>query len=199
MAGVEGHPPNPSQAPGPGWYADPHGDGLRWWDGRRWTEQVRSAEAPSESRAGDEYPLRYAVLDRWPLILGAVVAVAVAVVAVVLLTGGSGSSAVGPREQAVTETVDGFLAAVAKGDESGCRHFIDANADAVKKYLRLAERVPGSETTCGFVGATGDRVASLSVGEVAVEGGQATVTFDGNPTVMHLSESRGRWVIDGIG
>jgi Protein of unknown function (DUF2510)/Phospholipase_D-nuclease N-terminal len=24
----------------PGWYPDPHGAGLRWWDGQRWTEHV---------------------------------------------------------------------------------------------------------------------------------------------------------------
>ena len=49
------------------------------------------------------------------------------------------------------------------------------------------------------MGATGGRVASLDVSEVTVKGDTATVTFDGNPTVMHLSDSGGRWVIDGIG
>jgi hypothetical protein len=24
----------------PGWYPDPQGSGLRWWDGQRWTEHV---------------------------------------------------------------------------------------------------------------------------------------------------------------
>jgi hypothetical protein len=24
--------------PAPGWYQDPSGPGLRWWDGNRWTE-----------------------------------------------------------------------------------------------------------------------------------------------------------------
>jgi hypothetical protein len=32
--------PGPSQLPPPGWYPDPAGAGLRWWDGERWTEQV---------------------------------------------------------------------------------------------------------------------------------------------------------------
>lgn len=27
----------------PGWYADPLGAGLRWWDGSRWTEHVQDA------------------------------------------------------------------------------------------------------------------------------------------------------------
>jgi hypothetical protein len=28
-----------------GWYDDPSGDGLRWWDGERWTEHVHTAES----------------------------------------------------------------------------------------------------------------------------------------------------------
>jgi hypothetical protein len=33
--------------PAAGWYADPGGrDGLRWWDGQRWTDHTRSSVAP---------------------------------------------------------------------------------------------------------------------------------------------------------
>ncbi|HVV89647.1 MAG TPA: DUF2510 domain-containing protein [Solirubrobacterales bacterium] len=28
-----------------GWYDDPSGEGLRWWDGERWTEHVHTAES----------------------------------------------------------------------------------------------------------------------------------------------------------
>lgn len=199
MADVEGHPPPSAQNPDPGWYPNPTGDGLRWWDGTRWTDHVHSADVtPAEPVAAGRYPLRYALLDRWPFLVGGAVVVAVAVVAVILLTGGGGSGSDGAREQAVTQTVDGFLASVADGDEKGCEGFIDAKADAMKKYLRLAEGVPGSQSTCGFVGATGDRVASLSVDEVTLDGDEATVTLDGNPTVIHLSNKGGRWMIDGI-
>jgi hypothetical protein len=38
MAGVQPPPP-------PGWYAEPGNDGLRWWDGTRWTEH-RAAGPP---------------------------------------------------------------------------------------------------------------------------------------------------------
>lgn len=38
MAGVLPPPP-------PGWYPEPGNDGLRWWDGTRWTEH-RSAGPP---------------------------------------------------------------------------------------------------------------------------------------------------------
>jgi hypothetical protein len=29
--------------PPPGWYQDPSGPGLRWWDGTRWTEHHQAA------------------------------------------------------------------------------------------------------------------------------------------------------------
>lgn len=32
-------PPQPRTPPG--WYANPHGDGHRWWNGTAWTEHVQ--------------------------------------------------------------------------------------------------------------------------------------------------------------
>lgn len=192
MAGVES---SSSRTPAPGWYPDPGGQGLRWWDGSRWTDQVRAPE-PAEEEVPGRYPLRYALLDRWPVLLGAAIVVAAAVVGILLLRGGDGAA--GPQEEAVQGTIDQFLAAVARGDERDCRGFVNTEAPEVREYLRLAEDVPGSKSTCGFVGATGDRVAALSVADVTVTGDEATATFEGSPTVLHLSESHGRWVIDGI-
>src|SRR4051794_33894154 len=37
------------QLPPPGWYADPVGAGLRWWDGSVWTEQVEGRPPVRES------------------------------------------------------------------------------------------------------------------------------------------------------
>jgi hypothetical protein len=34
-----------SPSPPPGWYQDPSGPGLRWWDGTRWTEHEQPAVA----------------------------------------------------------------------------------------------------------------------------------------------------------
>jgi hypothetical protein len=38
-----------------GWYDDPSGQGLRWWDGEQWTEHVHTAEsaAAATGEAGD--------------------------------------------------------------------------------------------------------------------------------------------------
>lgn len=148
-----------------------------------------------DNKAEPRYPLRYALLDRWPLVAGGIAVVAIAVVAVVLLAGG-GSDSRSPQEQAATDTVDGFLAAVSSGDESACERFIDPDAPGIKSYLGLAEGVPGP-TTCGFVGAGGGR-AALTVDQVSVQGSEATATLTGSPTVIHLSDIGGHWVIDGI-
>jgi Protein of unknown function (DUF2510) len=39
--------PTPSLPPPPGWYPDPTGPGLRWWDGYRWTEHAQAATPPA--------------------------------------------------------------------------------------------------------------------------------------------------------
>lgn len=36
-----------SQAPPAGWYQDPGGSGLRYWDGSQWTQHVRSQDQPA--------------------------------------------------------------------------------------------------------------------------------------------------------
>ena len=35
-----------------GWYDDPSGRGLRWWDGEQWTEHVHTAECAAAAPAG---------------------------------------------------------------------------------------------------------------------------------------------------
>jgi len=46
--------PAPQLAPEAGWYQDPHGPGLRWWDGASWTDHVH-AEAPPEPLAREAW------------------------------------------------------------------------------------------------------------------------------------------------
>lgn len=38
-------------APVPGWYQDPQGQGLRWWDGTGWTTHVQQSAPPAQPAA----------------------------------------------------------------------------------------------------------------------------------------------------
>ena len=40
---------SPPTAPPAGWYPDPHGTDLRWWDGSAWTQHVQAANPPPAS------------------------------------------------------------------------------------------------------------------------------------------------------
>jgi hypothetical protein len=94
-----------SPAP-PGWYADPQGSGLRWWDGSLWTEHVQAAQADSggaaaiDSRPAKEAPVK--ILFRGlGAILGAIVLFGggialIAVVVTLVFHPGSGSSEPAP-------------------------------------------------------------------------------------------------------
>jgi hypothetical protein len=99
-----------------GWYDDPSGEGLRWWDGNQWTEHVHTAEsaaaatdvgdtAGNPSREGkpprDLVKLRESIRGRGVkavgIFLGAIVLVIVVVA--LLVSGGSdnnGGGAPGP-------------------------------------------------------------------------------------------------------
>ena len=48
----DGSVPPPDQAPVPGWYRDPQGSGLRWWDGNGWTHDLRPDVEPTEAAGG---------------------------------------------------------------------------------------------------------------------------------------------------
>jgi hypothetical protein len=45
VAPYPGYASGPPVTP-PGWYPDPQGPGLRWWDGQRWTEHVADRRGP---------------------------------------------------------------------------------------------------------------------------------------------------------
>lgn len=80
-------------SPVPGWYADPHfPDGLRFWDGQRWTENRRPSGDPVASQGP---PRRQ---QPWRGIVAAIVGLAVIIGLVVVLThhGGSTSRATSP-------------------------------------------------------------------------------------------------------
>ena len=51
MTGIRG---DAAPSPRPGWYADPYGQSaLRWWDGRRWTENARPFPQPEGRLPGN--------------------------------------------------------------------------------------------------------------------------------------------------
>jgi hypothetical protein len=88
-----------------GWYDDPSGQGLRWWDGEAWTEHVHTAESAAAaadtgegSREGkpprDLVKLREKIRARGVKGIGMVLGAAVVVIVVIalLLSGGSENS-----------------------------------------------------------------------------------------------------------
>jgi hypothetical protein len=88
-----------------GWYDDPSGQGLRWWDGEQWTEHVHTAEsaAAATGEAGEgerEAPppqlvrLRDSIQAKGAKGVGMVLGglVLVIVVVALLLSGGSGDN-----------------------------------------------------------------------------------------------------------
>jgi hypothetical protein len=97
-----------------GWYDDPSGPGLRWWDGEQWTEHVHTAESAAAAsgasvKAEREAPptelvkLRESIRGRGAkgvgLVLGGLVVVIVVVA--LLLSGGSDNSDAGQPGTAV--------------------------------------------------------------------------------------------------
>ncbi len=87
------------------WYPDPYGKAdRRWWDGRKWTSEVRAEGDPDQppviadappAREHDEGPSAFLTASRTRVLVGVIAAAAaiVGVVFVVLaLAGGSGSS-----------------------------------------------------------------------------------------------------------
>jgi Protein of unknown function (DUF2510) len=110
-----------------GWYDDPSGAGLRWWDGEQWTEHVHTAEsaaaATGASPEGErEAPppelvkLRESIRGRGAKGVGIVLGglVVVIVVVALLLSGGSDSSDAGQSGNPVPSAAKTAKAAATK-------------------------------------------------------------------------------------
>ena len=54
------------ELPSAGWYEDPQGTGLRWWDGSQWTEhwegQARATKKPPSQAAASRDRLELALV-----------------------------------------------------------------------------------------------------------------------------------------
>lgn len=82
-----------SSLPPVGWYNDPEGSGVRWWDGTRWTEHVQTAGQASEAMTGQgnvAHSIRHRRWDSW--LLAAVVAILLVGGAAFYIVSSQGSS-----------------------------------------------------------------------------------------------------------
>jgi hypothetical protein len=95
-----------------GWYDDPSGEGLRWWDGEQWTEHVHTAESAAAASAGtsdgdglregkpprDLVKLRESIRGRGVKAVGMFLGAVVLVIVVVALLVSGGSESKGDGE-----------------------------------------------------------------------------------------------------
>jgi Protein of unknown function (DUF2510) len=109
-----------------GWYDDPSGPGLRWWDGDQWTEHVHTAESAAATDASGEgereapppelVKLRESIRGRGSkgvgLVLGGLVVVIVVVA--LLLSGGSDNGDAGQSGNPVPSAAKTAKAAATK-------------------------------------------------------------------------------------
>lgn len=127
-----------------GWYDDPSGQGLRWWDGEAWTEHVHTAESAAAATgagagAGDDgsregapprdlVKLRDSIRGRGSKGVGMVLGALVLVIVVValLVSGGSESNGNPPPGAATTGAAKAAKAAAAK----------QAQVDKIAKQLQ---------------------------------------------------------------
>jgi Protein of unknown function (DUF2510) len=98
-----------SEAPPPGWYEDPGGQGTRWWDGVQWTEHVQMPFPSS--------PPQKIVRPRRGLrdVLGLTVGIAVAFVVWLVVVGVVGAITNDAREPMTYAILFGLVLALGAG------------------------------------------------------------------------------------
>ncbi len=147
----------------PGWYPDPaQPDRLRLWDGNGWTTQTSGPIVLDSAASGLRHPYT-AVLPRttphrppprrpagpgpaaWMSVLAAVVAIALAVGAVVLVSGGHSrkpsASATGPRLSTPTATVPGCPNPLPPGASATAAAYVHALNMAAPGWAAVSEKL----------------------------------------------------------
>lgn len=158
-----------------GWYDDPSGQGLRWWDGEQWTEHVHSAEsaAAATGEAGEgerEAPpaqlvkLRESIQAKGAKGVGMVLGglVLIIVVVALLLSGGSDEGSFrGP--QPGTATPNSGTAAVSQREIKQLKKQLKneklpkAEKKALQKQLKLLEKEAGGGSKSAGTGKSGKK------------------------------------------
>ncbi len=99
-------PPSTPPPPPAGWYPDPEGTDLRWWDGKLWTDHVHadpaSGNSPDPMRQ-DSLSVRTGLIARWPWLVAAGIVIAIAALALNQRSGGTHGSS-GPEQIANPQT-----------------------------------------------------------------------------------------------
>lgn len=156
-----------------GWYDDPSGQGLRWWDGEQWTEHVHSAEsaAAATGEAGEgerEAPppelvkLRESIRAKGAKGVGMVLGglVLIVVVIALLVSGGSDNSG-GAAEPNGTGTGTGTAQAARQKEikalyqQLKSSNLPKAEKKSLQKELRRLEKEAGGGAKGGKAGKAG--------------------------------------------
>ncbi|HKZ14433.1 MAG TPA: DUF2510 domain-containing protein [Solirubrobacterales bacterium] len=154
-----------------GWYDDPSGQGLRWWDGEQWTEHVHTAEsaaaAAGEAGAGDrEAPppelvkLRESIRAKGAKGVGMVLGglVLIVVVIALLVSGGSDNNGKAAQPGSATPTA---AQPVLKKQIKALRQQLNspnlpkAEKKALEKELKKLEKKAGGSSNGGKQGKSG--------------------------------------------
>jgi hypothetical protein len=140
------------QGPEAGWYPDPEGARLRWWDGTAWTSHVHVGEsAPSPATATEQASTGAGRPPAPTLALGAVLVIAVAVAAFLLLrSSDEGSSTSSPSSTAAPTRVESKPA----GHAAVARAAFDAFAKERVHSAQVAIETYATEHGGSYSGAT---------------------------------------------
>jgi hypothetical protein len=149
-----------------GWYDDPSGPGLRWWDGERWTEHVHTAESAAAA-TGDEgegereapppqlVKLRESIQAKGAKGVGMVLGAVVLVIVVVALLLGGGSDSNSSANPAGTKAPPTAAQPILKKQLKALRRQLDSKNLPKPLKKKLQKELKALEKKAG-AGSSGD-------------------------------------------